>query len=158
MKKKLLFGCALLALSASSVMAQSEEPVWHMTTDSQQYIPLAEVEYLMFVDNSELFSIVKSNGDIITEVRYVGFDNIPLAVEEIGNDCIDIAIFPNPVVSEIRLQGLKSNSKAQVFSLDGATLMETIVTPQQASINVSSLATGIYMLKVNETTVKFIKK
>ena len=83
MTKKLLLLCALFVMCVGRISAQSEENVWHIATDTYQYIPMNEVSYLLFVDDDVLFSIVKTNGEIVTDVRHVYFRNVPLAVEGI---------------------------------------------------------------------------
>lgn len=158
MTKKLLLLCALFVMCIGRISAQSEEPVWHVATDTHQYIPLSEVSYLLFADNNDVFSIVKSNGEIVSDVRSVRFSNVPLSVEGVESEKVDLSIFPNPVVSQLTLQGLRANATVKVFSMDGATLIDTVVTPTGNSVDVSSLAAGVYLLQVNETMVKFIKK
>ena len=140
------------------ISAQSEEPIWHIATDANEYIPLSEVSYLLFADKNEYFSIVKTNSEIITDVRTVCFRNIPLAVEDVKSERVSISILPNPVTSTLSLQGLRSEATLKVLSMDGVTLIDTVVTPANNCVDVSSLATGVYLLHVNGTMVKFIKK
>ena len=58
----------------------------------------------------------------------------------------------------LSLQGLRSEATLKVLSMDGVTLIDTVVTPANNCVDVSSLATGVYLLHVNGTMVKFIKK
>lgn len=157
MNKKLLLLCVLM-MYIGRISAQSEEPIWHIATDANEYIPLSEVSYLLFADKNEYFSIVKTNSEIITDVRTVCFRNIPLAVEDVKSERVSISILPNPVTSTLSLQGLRSEATLKVLSMDGVTLIDTVVTPANNCVDVSSLATGVYLLHVNGTMVKFIKK
>lgn len=157
MNKKLLLLCVLM-MYIGRISAQSEEPIWHIATDANEYIPLSEVSYLLFADKNEYFSIVKTNSEIITDVRTVCFRNIPLAVEDVKSERVSISILPNPVTSTLSLQGLRSEATLKVLSMDGVTLIDTMVTPANNCVDVSSLATGVYLLHVNGTMVKFIKK
>lgn len=157
MNKKLLLLCVLM-MYIGRISAQSEEPIWHIATDANEYIPLSEVSYLLFTDKNEYFSIVKTNSEIITDVRTVCFRNIPLAVEDVKSEKVSISILPNPVTSTLSLQGLRSEATLKVLSMDGVTLIDTVVTPANNCVDVSSLATGVYLLHVNGTMVKFIKK
>ena len=158
MNKKLLFLCALFVMCIGRISAQSEEPVWHIATDANEYIPLSEVSYLLFADGNEYFSIVKTKSEIIKDVRTVRFRNVPLSVEGVESEKVDLSIFPNPVASTLSLQGLRTEATLKVLSMDGATLIDTVVTPANNRVDVSSLATGVYLLQVNGTMVKFIKK
>lgn len=158
MKKKLLLCCTILFLCAGRIVAQSDENVWHMITDTRLYIPMEQVEYLLFADDSMSFSVVKTNNEIVSDVASVSFDKVPLAVEDAQRDMFDISIFPNPVASYLHLQGITQAATAQVLSLDGAVIIETALQPGNADINLSALTPGVYMLKVNNTVIKFIKK
>ena len=157
MKSKLLLCCAFVMLFVSRISAQ-DATVWHLATDSDQYIPIEQVECMLFVDDSNLFSVLKTNGEIVSDIRFVYFRNVPLAVESLQDDAIDVSLFPNPVVSDIYLRGIKDNALVQVLSLDGALILQAEVAPAEARINVASLPAGAYLLKVNNTVVKFIKK
>lgn len=160
MTKKLLFlCCALVMMCAGRISAQSGDAAWHVVADNHVYIPVSEVSYILFVDESVDFSIVKTDGGLVTPVSEVTFSqSVPESVEDVNTDRVLLSVFPNPVVSQLTLQGLRADAQVRVLSLDGATLIETQATQGNCRVDVSSLAAGIYMLQVNETTVKFIKK
>lgn len=156
--KKLLLTCASILMCTCGMQAQSNEPVWHVATDTGLYIPASEISYLLFADGDELFSIVKTDSEIVSGVRMVYFRNVPLSVEGVEAENIDLSVFPNPVVSQLTLQGLRGEIELKVLSLSGATMIVTVITPANNRVDVSSLAAGVYLLYVNGTTVKFIKK
>lgn len=158
MTRKLLFlCCAMMMMCVGRIQAQSE--VWHVVADNQVYIPVGEVQYMLFVDGVTEFSIVKTDGEIVTPVSEVTFSqSVPESVEDATNDRLAVSVFPNPVTTQLMLQGLQAESQVRVLSLDGATLIEATVGQGNCRIDVSTLAAGIYVLQVNETTVKFIKK
>lgn len=157
MKTKQLLCAIVMMLCASYTWAQNQESVWHIATDQHVYVPMDQVEYLLFVDDSNLFSIVKTNGEIISEVDHVYFRNVPLAVEEVKQS-FDISIFPNPVSSNLCLKGLNEDASVQVMTLAGALVIDTVVSPANANVDIAALPAGVYMLRVNETVIKFIKK
>ena len=74
----------------------------------------------------------------------------------------DFQIFPNPVQDELRIQGanLAQISQVSIYNLQGQKIMESETT---STLNVSSLSTGIYMLKIDTLdskthTHKLVKK
>lgn len=155
MKKKLLVLCAVMIMCVCRVSAQDG---WYVVADDKYYIAVDEVAYMLFTDESEEFSIVKVDGVVIAPVLVATFsESAPESVEGVKND-IDVSVFPNPVVSQLNLQGLRENATAQVYSLDGALLIETALTPANGRIDVSALPAGVYVLQVNQTVVKFVKK
>lgn len=160
MTRKLLFlSCAIVMMCVGRVSAQSESPVWYAVADNEVYIPISDISYMLFVDDSQEFSIIKSNGNVVASVSEVTFlDRLPEAVEDVTTERALISVFPNPVVNQLTLQGLRENAQVRVLALDGAMLMEAQATQGTCNIDVTSLSAGIYLLQVNGTTVKFIKK
>lgn len=158
MTKKLLLLCAVMVMCVGRISAQNDEPVWHLVTDSRQYIPVEQVSYLLFADGADVFSVVKADSEVIADVRMVSFAKVALAVEAVKDNGFDVSVFPNPVVSELSVQGLREQAQARVLSVDGALLIEAAVAPGNGRIDLSSLPAGMYVLQVNGTSVKFIKK
>lgn len=156
MTKKLLLLCAVVMMCVGRIAAQNE---WHVVADNQYYVPVSEVAYMLFTDDSEEFAIVKTDGEMMVGVSEVTFSqSVPESVEGVDAERLAVTLFPNPVTSELRLQGLRENAQARVLSLDGALLIEATLTPNNGRIDVSALAAGVYLLQVNKTTVKFLKK
>ena len=96
---------------------------------------------------------------MMTPVSEVTFSTTtPNSVEGVDAERLAVTLYPNPVTSELRLQGLRENAQVRVLGLDGTLLIEATLTPNNGRVDVSALAAGVYMLQVNETTVKFLKK
>ena len=71
---------------------------------------------------------------------------------------VNFSVYPTPAENDIQIQA-EGFQKAEIFTLTGQMLMES----EQNSVNVSSLASGIYMLKVydqmgNSATQKLVVK
>jgi hypothetical protein len=60
---------------------------------------------------------------------------------------VSFTVYPTPAENDIQIQ-VEGFQKAEIFTLTGQMLMES----EQNSVNVSSLASGIYMLKVYDQT------
>ena len=60
---------------------------------------------------------------------------------------VNFSVYPTPAENEIQIQA-EGFQKAEIFTLTGQMLMES----EQNRVNVSSLASGIYMLKVYDQT------
>lgn len=64
----------------------------------------------------------------------------------------------NPVESQLDIAGFNgSEVPLSVFSLSGESML-SIARWQGEAVNVSSLSAGVYILKINNQTIKFIKK
>lgn len=155
MNKKLLLCCAFIMLCMARISAQTQ---WYVVTDTKQSIAVADVAYMLFFDDTEEFAIVKADGTAVAPVTEVTFSDKASSVADLNNDAFDLSVFPNPVVAELNLKGLRENVTAQIFAMGGALVMEAELTPENGRIDVSGLAAGMYVLQVNKTTVKFVKK
>lgn len=156
MIKKLLFLGAFFMMCVCSMSAQTK---WYAVADGKTYVAVEDVAFMLFSDDSEEFAIVKNDGSSVTPVLEVTFtQNAPSAIENVNNGELAVSVFPNPVVNELNLKGLSGNVKAQVYSLNGALVIDAKLGQENGRIDVSALAAGTYVLKVKETTVKFVKK
>ncbi|HET6510581.1 MAG TPA: T9SS type A sorting domain-containing protein [Candidatus Kapabacteria bacterium] len=74
-----------------------------------------------------------------------------------GSESISIALYPNPVVGELKIRTGTALISAEVLGLTG----ETLISSRDESIDVSSLSPGAYGIRVKtdggEKTLKFIK-
>jgi len=78
------------------------------------------------------------------------------AVETIENQ--SIIIYPNPAKDIITVASSElQNETYTVFSISGQALMHDKLQGETTTVNVSSLASGVYYLKVANKTAKFIK-
>ena len=80
----------------------------------------------------------------------------------IAEDQIDgslsIAVYPNPAENEIHLANVEfDKANIEIFSSIGKLVLKSQVNGAEP-IDISSLSSGIYFLKVNGQTVKIIKR
>lgn len=68
----------------------------------------------------------------------------------------EFSIFPNPANDKITIKSHKTVQKAQIFTVDGKLIKN--YEPIHNSISVANLASGIYILNINNQSVKFIKQ
>ena len=67
----------------------------------------------------------------------------------------NIKVYPNPVSSEITLAGLTRSTNYEIHTITGQ-LVQSGKTSQK--INVENLQTGLYVLKLENVSVKFVKE
>ena len=92
------------------------------------------------------------------EVEKITFSDISSIGKISKEDNFKLLISPNPVNDIIRIMGYNSSEPAQlsIYSLDGEEVIR-IENWQGESIDASQLSAGIYILRINTTTIKFIK-
>lgn len=68
----------------------------------------------------------------------------------------EVKLFPNPVSSILNISGVNADSDVEIYQISGLKVM---TSQEKSAIDVSGLARGLYLIKVNKTTtVKFIKE
>ena len=155
--KKLL----VLLLLFFSIMAMAEEVktkliIWSKTGDRVAYA-LAEEPKLTFAE-TDLVITTES-----VEVSY-SLDDVKRLTYEAG-DCTAIRDIETDKVS-FRVNGeslvfpsLKPNSTVSLYLLNGTSLFrKTVQTAGEYSFQISNLNAGVYIVKVNGITYKFVKK
>ena len=129
-------------------------------------------EALPDLTNAEIMQLVRESASQYLTPDYTlgyGIPNLAtalnqgLSLPEVENLQHNIQIYPNPVWHELHLKmpSTETNVQVIVYNILGKTVMEAKVF-QSTTINMSSLANGVYLLKINtqkETiTKKIIKK
>jgi len=74
------------------------------------------------------------------------------------SDDFSLVIFPNPVISELHVKSdFPKATHYTIFNTSGQIVMQGYL-PENATINVASLASGIYFLNISGQTVRFVKQ
>lgn len=93
--------------------------------------------------------------------------NYPVGIQDISDNANDIRIWPNPTTDILHVQLLDGTESLdytyQLYSLTGKLLQGGRLTVDNAEVDVRSLVSGVYFLKIENSlrqkqTVKFIKR
>ncbi len=112
-------------------------------------------------------SQIKINGDNVnvtfTDGSTLSFDmddivvnlNAPTDITTLQNNLftINTAVGDNLVVT-----GVKEGKMLSILSVTGISVYSCMTESNETSINISSLASGVYLLNIDGKVVKFIKK
>lgn len=91
----------------------------------------------------------------ILERNSVVSQDANLAIDEVSKSAVKI--YPNPVKNELNISGLNQKQQFTIISADGKNVRSGNFVPQQ-TINVSELPKGVYLIKLQNQTLKFIKE
>jgi hypothetical protein len=162
MKPKLLI--FLLFLSAGFLLNEVKAQSLVITAkDGAETIRnLTALRSVLFLNNGVLLKSTNGNSESfsLVHIRKISFKSGTTASELIPSDPknTQIRIYPNPVDHEIHLENLPAgNSEVSVYRIDGTILFKKQVTSEDNVLEGVSLNKGIYLLKVNNQTFKFIK-
>lgn len=156
MTKKLLLLCTALLFCAVNMPAKNNME-WYAVTDNDTHIAISQIDYLLFADNSKYFAIVQTDNQVVDGISCIVFRQYS-GISATPKEQPSVALYPNPVTSQLTLQGLSEKASIHIVSLDGKTVVDTTTDSGKTTINISSLPAGIYLLNTQNTTLKFIKK
>ncbi len=115
----------------------------------------------LYFDTDNLF--VKTDGATppttipVNIIRKITFSNA-LATSTFGNNEANVLLYPNPSSDLIRIKSDAYEAlKTKIYSLTGQLMLDGIYQSNQ-DIDVSTLASGLYLIQVNGLTIKFSKK
>ena len=69
----------------------------------------------------------------------------------------NIKIWPNPTTEVLNISA-NENSKFLIYDYSGKLCMSGILLSNNSQINISDLKSGLYIIKINNKTIKFIKQ
>lgn len=129
--------------------------------NDSQFAPLiTSVQKITFSDD-KLFVDMKTGTDNsynITDIRKIYFGNVTdnNVPESVDNQ--KILVYPNPASSFLILNNLPQSGSLCIYSMSGAKVSEQTISDTQMQIDIENLTPGLYVLKVNQSTLKFIRQ
>ena len=119
---------------------------------------------------SNLNRITFSSGNMIVKKTDASFDSYLISsinkmtigiysdVPNVPENRTSLAVYPCPATDHIQLKNAPdSELNIRIFSMDGKVLITTKIVGSQA-ININSLSRGLYLMKVDNDILKFVKQ
>ena len=108
--------------------------------------------YLTFYWNTKI------KGEFTLDINgiWLHYGAVSLGVESVTNN--SVGVYPNPTQDVLQIVGCEAGAVATLFDLQGRALTATRLANEQGSIDISALPVGNYILRINDTTIKVIKK
>ena len=151
---KKLFTFLLLSLALT---LQAADKVWCMVTDDGTKIALSRIGFLLVSDQSDAFSIVCNDGEVIYQVASVSFaQGEPTGISSVSTE-VQQTLKLNVASSSLQLRGCQSGTDITIYDVSGKTVRQEVL-PSDGTISIVGLPAGIYVLKTGSASVKFLKK
>lgn len=74
-----------------------------------------------------------------------------------SSSSVELSVTPNPACTGITLDGLSERTAVRIYTLDGVLVRAVEVAPQ-GRIDIRSLKAGVYVLRANGRSLRFVKK
>ena len=152
--RKILFILSIICTIASNATEQK----WALTTQSGESVFMDQVGYILYSDGSSVMSIVKKDNSAIENVTKIVFSK--METSSISDVLVNkgISVLSRVVDESLRIKGSQDGLRFSVVSASGTEVIKGMTHSGQTDIDVSGISTGVYVLVVGETKIKFIKK
>ncbi|MCI6196217.1 MAG: T9SS type A sorting domain-containing protein [Prevotella sp.] len=152
--RKILFILSIICTIASNATEQK----WALTTQSGESVFMDQVGYILYSDGSSVMSIVKKDNSAIENVTKIVFSK--METSSISDVLVNkgISVLSRVVDESLRIKGCQDGLRFSIVSASGAEVVKGMTHSGQTDIDVSGISTGVYVLVVGETKIKFIKK
>lgn len=142
-----IFLTAMLLLCAVVLRAQGVVS-WHLLTDDGKAVPVRNVVCLMMVDESKTINVLMADDNVLTGIKSVTFaereeDDEPLAVSSTVE-----------ATATLNFSMLPKGAKVQIYTADGKLVKQA----EAPRVDIGELPAGTYLIKINNTTVKMLKR
>ena len=107
---------------------------------------------------------ILSGGKVWNAVEYNNTDGVrisvstTLGVSNFNKESLKFKIYPNPVTDKIYVSGISDISNVSVYDFNGRKILENELSNVNSGIDLSNLPFGVYLLKIQDETFKFVKK
>jgi len=123
---------------------------------------LSSVEKLTFSNNNLLLSYLGGTSDSysLPTIRKIVFKQASSGSGGtlLNDDARKITVYPNPATDKISIKNAPEGAFIlSVYHLDGAMVIRTQVKSGKDPVDVSALAKGIYLIKINNQASTFSK-
>ena len=152
--RKVLF---TLGLAFMATMLQAADFRWAMITQKGQTLFMNNVGYILNSDGSSSFTIVMNDNSTIDDVTKVSFAKVDASgvkAVEFDSD----GVYAKEVEGSLIISGCHAGNKAEVFSANGQVVRSKTFGGDNCDIDVSTLPKGVYVLRIGNTAIKFLKK
>lgn len=118
------------------------------------------VQTFSYENGNLLFKQKNSNIDSydLKSIRKITFGDLTPVSGISSINSSSLSVYPNPVQDLLRIETLKDEkTRVTIFKLDGTIIRKQVLISGNNIIDVSNLKNGFYLIRVNESTTKFIK-
>lgn len=154
---KILF-VSLLFSSLPFVATAQMKMVVEQSDGNKETIVLTNVRKLTFADsNLNVFSAASTTQSFgLSKVKAIKFANSTATIEDVGNS-VNGKFSLCYANGEISATGISKPSNATLYTAGGVSVVRIPVW-DGSPFNVSALQQGVYILKVDNAFLKFVKK
>lgn len=157
---KIFFLTLLLLTLTGAIQLHAQSLIIKQHGAEEDSLLLSTIQKISFSNGTLLFHFVDGieNPVQLSEIQKIYFkaDSLnPISKPEIFDK---MEIIPNPALDYANLVNIPQlGSSIYIYRMDGILVMRTNATSNKKTLDLSHLPSGVYILKTNSQTLKFIK-
>jgi hypothetical protein len=158
MNKKTILNLVILFATTYSLLAQTnmilkfkDGTEKNTLTNSIARITVSDGTFTFKMKNSTTESYANPTIQRLIFVNYTGLTETP-------NHQTSLSAYPNPALDYIYIKNAPIASAIRILRMDGSVAIKIPYLYETQGIEICSLPKGLYLLKINNQTVKFIKQ
>jgi len=140
-------------LSGSTILGQAE-----ITRTTYAYYHTATSKFPLFI-YGDIVLTVQNNGTIYLKMVWSKDANPNyVAIEDSNSELIKVNIYPNPASESVLVDVNKSGTKIEILNTIGKVVFTKASSSLKNNLDVSSLSSGVYFIRITEGNSMFTKK
>lgn len=158
--KKILLTFMLFSFAATMFANEKDVLSVLMKDGTSVYFLLAEKPYITF-QNDEVKIVSDTDEALVKRTlveRFEFVDEMPTGIEDVEEEDEQLRAKFRLNGDAVYITGLASGSKVVLYAMDGRVVNSSVASADGCvTISLNALPSGIYIVKYNETAIKFIK-
>lgn len=161
MIKKRISLLFLFIVVAGLTIVRGQSLVLQLTNGTEETKDILALQKVFFSDENFNINYLNGSSDAfkITNLSKIYFHPLSSSVTSIAGTGKVISVYPNPAISTLNVKNAPNTEASyEIFRMDGAIIMKSQLVEGNSSIDIASLNSGLYLLKIDNQVVRFIKK
>lgn len=158
--KKILLTFMLFAFAATMFANGKDVLSVLMKDGTSVYFLLAEKPYITF-QNDEMKIVSDTDEALVKRTlveRFEFINEIPTGIEDVEEEDEQLRANFKLDGDAVYITGLASGSKVVLYAMDGRVVTTSVAAADGCvTLSLNTLPSGIYIVKYNDTAIKFIK-
>ena len=158
--KKIVLMLMLFSFSATMFANGKDVLSVLMKDGTSVYFLLADKPYITF-QNDEVKIVSDTDEALVKRTlveRFEFVDEIPTGIEDVEEQDEQLRAKFRLAGDAVYITGVASGSKVVLYAMDGRVVNSSVaVADGCVTLSLNALSSGIYIVKYNETAIKFIK-
>lgn len=125
-------------------------------SDTEQRFSFADLSRINFSAKSLEFVAPTSTIVNFSDISTIHFNTPQSALHNLAVERVEMKLVMSHDGSTLRIEGINENSSLEIFRINGQKAIGK-ANYNGENINISSLATGVYIVKVGNAVKKFVK-